>query len=61
MVAKSIAKIYTNIHKPTDYQLGRKTPQGRGVSSTWSCRTSKVALAEMAAWSSTTQGTLCRY
>ena len=25
-------------------QLGRKTPQGRGVSSTWSCRTSKVAL-----------------
>ena len=22
MVAKSIAKIYTNIHKPTDYQVG---------------------------------------
>ena len=23
MVAKSIAKIYTNIHKPTDYTVGK--------------------------------------
>ena len=27
-------------------QLGRKTPQGRGISSTWSCRTCKVALCK---------------
>ena len=26
MVAKSIAKMYTNIHKPTDYCLENQTP-----------------------------------
>ena len=28
MVAKSIAKIYTNIHKPTDYRPYNKINQG---------------------------------
>ena len=32
MVAKSIAKIYTNIHKPTDYRmLPREAENGVGM------------------------------
>ena len=29
MVAKSIAKMYTNIHKPTDYTFGPATMSAR--------------------------------
>ena len=34
MVAKSIAKIYTNIHKPTDYFIhtGPDVPRSREIS-----------------------------